>query len=154
MFRRSVLNSTALYEEKFWSHEDSDIFCQMSLIAEVHYLSDRLYIKREHANNLTKVGRSNYDAFRNKWDWYYLTHPGSESTILKARHYYYRRHRPLRDFKTAAKTAKLFCKAPSVAKLRWMTELLDSGFRGLLQGEKSITKQPGSKNQNIAVSSK
>jgi glycosyltransferase involved in cell wall biosynthesis len=106
MFRRSVLHQTALYDESFWSHEDSDIFCKMSLCAEVHSLAHRLYIKREHANNLTKVGRSNYSEFRQKWDWYDLAHPEFAATILAARRYYYQRHRPLRDFKVAFKTAK------------------------------------------------
>jgi glycosyltransferase involved in cell wall biosynthesis len=142
MFRRSVLDQTTLYEEGFWSHEDSDIFCQMSLYAEVHSLPNRLYIKRTHANNLTKVGRSNYSEFRQKWDWYHLAHPEFTSSILAARRYYYRFHRPLRDFKVALKTAKLFCKEPSLAKIQWMMTLLKSGFNGLLRGGKNPVGAP------------
>ncbi len=135
MFRRSVLERTPLYDESLWSHEDCDIFCQMSLRSEVHFLPDRLYIKREHAHNLTKTGRSDYGEFRKKWDHYHLAHPEFTSPVISARRYYYHLHRPLRDFKVAVKSAKLFCKEPSAAKLRWTLTLLKSGIRGLLRLE-------------------
>lgn len=138
IFRSAVLVRTTLYEESYWSHEDSDIFCQMSLLAEVHALPDRLYRRREHGGNLTMSGRSTADAFRRKWDFYDRTHPETAAIIGPARRYYYGWHEPLRDFKVAFMALRNLLRKPSVKELRWMLHLIRSGIAGLLFGERRL----------------
>lgn len=137
-FRHSVLARTTLYEESYWSHEDSDIFCQMCLLAEVHALPDKLYRRREHGRNLTMSGRSNYGEFRRKWDFYERGHPEAASVVVPARRYYYRVHKPLRDFKVALMTLKILVRKPTMHGLKWMLQLVREGVTGLLVGERSI----------------
>ena len=131
-----------MYEESFWSHEDSDIFCQMSLISEVHALPDRLYRRREHGKNLTATlvssARWTEDKFRSKWDFYDRAHPETAEIIGPARRYYYRRHAPLRDFKVALMTLKILVRKPTMKGLKWMLELIGSGITGLVIGERRL----------------
>lgn len=138
IFRASVFARTTLYEEHYWSHEDSDIFCQMSLISEVHALPDRLYRRREHGKNLTMSGLSTGDVFRRKWDFYDRMHPETAHIIGPARRYYYRRHKPLRDFKVALIALKSLLRKPTIKELKWMLYLVAHGLVGLVVGERLL----------------
>lgn len=141
IFRTSVFARTTLYEESYWSHEDSDIFCQMGLLAEVHALPDRLYRRREHGLNLTRSGPSTAREFRRKWDFYDVTHPETAHIIGPARRYYYRRHEPLRDFKVAWITLKILVRKPSIRELNWMFQLIRHGLLGLVIGERRLAAE-------------
>ncbi len=135
LFRCSVFKQTQGYTEAFWSHEDSDIFCQMALVAEVHYLPQRLYYKREHDRNLTRLNQSrDYEAFRYKWDNYQAPTLAQQQLIEQARWHYYRRHAPLRDLKVARKAFSEFLREPRTDRLRRIISLIKSGLRGLMNG--------------------
>ena len=138
VFRSAVFAQTTLYEESYWSHEDSDIFCQMSLLAEVHALPDKLYRRREHGKNLTTSGRVTVDAFRRKWDFYDRLHPETAAVVGPARRYYYGRHEPLRDFKVALLAFRNVLRRPSLKELRWGLQLVRSGIIGLAVGERRL----------------
>jgi glycosyltransferase involved in cell wall biosynthesis len=132
VFRAAVFRETTGYEMDFWSHEDSDIFCQMALRAEVHYLDNRLYNRRIHGGSLTFSPRANYGAFRNKWDNYKSSDAAVNALIEKSLIYYYTRHKPLRDMKVSLKAFGEFVKTQKVAKLRWAWICLKSGLSDLI----------------------
>jgi hypothetical protein len=132
VFRRSVLDRTSGYEEDFWSHEDSDIFCQMALLAPVHYLPERLYAKRVHASNLTASPKADYGKFRRKWDNYRSHDPAVNRLIDHALRYYYGCHAPLRHFKVALSAARKFPAAPNWRQLAWSWKCLRMGIDDLL----------------------
>jgi glycosyltransferase involved in cell wall biosynthesis len=105
--RRSVFDRTTGWEEGFWTHEDSDMFCQMALLAEVHHLPTVLYRKREHPGSImAQKKRNHYGAFRAKWDGPEVLRLYDRQRILKARRWYYRRHRPMRDLRIALKALR------------------------------------------------
>lgn len=113
------------------------MFCQMALLAAVHYVPDRLYFKRVHGASVTQQGGRVQDAyrrFREKWDNYQTDDPKQQEVLRKAKKYYYTRHRPFRDLKVAAKTLGLFLRRPSMADMKWFLTLCKSGFRGLFGG--------------------
>ena len=135
MHRRSVYVQTEGWDTTFWPHEDTDMFCQMALLAKVHCLPDRLYLKRIHPaqgmSDGTRVERS-YIAFRAKWD---NRHPKNahEAALLKhAKKYYYAMHRPCRDLKVGRKALLEFFAHPNLARLRWCVRLLASALHGLI----------------------
>jgi GT2 family glycosyltransferase len=132
LFRVSTLRRTDGYEEDFWSHEDSDIFCQMALLAPVHYLPGRLYLKRVHGNNLTASSRASYAKFRDKWDRMHLSDPLRDRELVRAMHYYYGRHAPLRHFKVALMAAQEFVNGKGWASLRWSLQCFGDGCADLL----------------------
>jgi hypothetical protein len=70
MYRRSVYEQTTGWETAFWPHEDTDMFCQMPLQSKVHFLPDRLYLKRVHRAQGMYGARVQeaYGKFREKWD--------------------------------------------------------------------------------------
>lgn len=55
LYRRSVFEQTQGWGPKFniWN-DDTDMFCQMSFIADVCYIPDRLYLYRDHSSNRSK----------------------------------------------------------------------------------------------------
>ncbi len=132
LFRRSVFNLTNGYTESFWSHEDSDILCQMALVGPTHYIPDRLYSYRERPGSLTKAGPSSYADFRARWDCYQSSNPITQRTIAKARSHYYRKHRPLRDFKVSAKAFREFVANRQMHSLKWAAECFRNGCLGLI----------------------
>lgn len=109
LYRRGVFARTDGWEPRLRCHEDADMFCQMALLADVHYLPDRLYLKRIHPGQITNTADpasaqsiwDNYDVFRQKWD----TRPGRnehETHLLRrARAFYNGRFQPCRDLKLA-----------------------------------------------------
>lgn len=128
LFRCSVFGQTSGYEESFWAHEDSDIFCQMSLLSEVHYLPDRLYDVRIRSHSLSRAGHKETSSFRDKWDLYFSDRPDRNHTIEKALKYYYNRHKPMRDFKVGVKAFKNFILTAEVHQLRWSFQCFGAGL--------------------------
>lgn len=132
LFRNSVFKLTTGYEQDFWSHEDSDIFCQMCLEAEVHYMPDRLYEKRTHGNNLTFSPKADYKKFRDKWDYFVSDRTEVNIKIECAIKYYYGIHAPIRHFKVGLKAAGEFIKQREKHRFEWMLKLFKDGLRELL----------------------
>jgi glycosyltransferase involved in cell wall biosynthesis len=140
IFRSSVFAQTNGYEPDFWSHEDSDIFCQMALLSEVHFLPAHLYRKRTHGHNLTRSSRADYGKFRNKWDNYFSDNSETNRKIEIAFKYYYRRHAPLRHFKISIKAFKEFLRNKELHSLLWSCECFKNGFIDLFL-QKELTKR-------------
>ncbi len=132
LFKKKVYDLTTGYEEAFWSHEDSDIFCQMALFADVHYLSDRLYIVRDKRNSLTGSPKADYSKFRDKWDFYFSEDDEVNSKIDNALKYYYGAHAPLRHFKISIKAGREFLKNGKMATLKWFLQCFTRGLMDLL----------------------
>ncbi len=128
VYRKSVFEKTKGYELK--SQEDTDMFCKMSLLAEVHYLPEYLYKKRRHANNLAhkKSYRKTHQVFRDKWDLYQSDDPATNEKIIEALKYYYLRHKPLRDFKVSLRALKKFFRRFDFHDLKWSFQLMGDGF--------------------------
>jgi glycosyltransferase involved in cell wall biosynthesis len=127
IFRSSIFAQTKGYEPDFWSHEDSDIFCQMALLAEVHYLPSRLYQKRTHGHNLTGSSRADYGKFRSKWDNYFCDDPDMNRKIDNAFRYYHGLHAPLRHFKISVKAFKEFLRNRTFRSLSWSWHMFKCG---------------------------
>lgn len=131
-YRRSVFVKTNGYELK--SQEDTDMFCKMSLLAEVHYLPEYLYRKRRTLNNLAHAPayRSTHALFRNKWDYYQSDDPAVNDLIDKSIRYYYVRHVPLRNFKVSMKAFKQFTRNKKLHTLSWSIRCFKNGVAELL----------------------
>jgi glycosyltransferase involved in cell wall biosynthesis len=137
LFRTSTFMKSTGYVNKFWSHEDADIFCQMALLSKVHYLPFHLYNKRTHTHNLTTGNRKNYSEFRRKWDYFKSEDSIINTKIEKAIKYYYNIHSPLRDLKVAFKTIKILLKnRKDTGQLNWIRELLRSCIDNLIYNKK------------------
>lgn len=132
VYRRIVFVQTDGYVLK--SQEDTDMFCQMSLLAEVHYLPEYLYRKRRHTSNLAhnKNYISTHHIFRDKWDLYQSDNPEITKKIEQAIAYYYNRHKPLRDFKVAAKSLRKFLRKRDFHAFKWCMQCLGAGFSEIL----------------------
>lgn len=128
VYRRSVFVKTKGFELK--SQEDTDMYCKMRLLAEVHYLPEYLYIKRRHPNNLAhkKSYTKTHYAFREKWDTYYSENPEINVLIEKSLKYYYTRHKPLRAFKVAAKAFRKFLSNRDPHSLKWSFQCIGEGM--------------------------
>ncbi len=128
VYRRSVFIQTNGFELK--SQEDTDMYCKMRLLAEVHYLPEYLYIKRRHPNNLAhqKSYTKTHYAFREKWDHYFTENTEVNEMIEECLKYYYTRHKPLRAFKVAAKAFKKSLKQRDLKSLLWSFECVGEGL--------------------------
>lgn len=132
MFRRSVFEQTTGWTNEFWPHEDTDMFCQMALLAEVHYLPDRLYRKRLHpgAGFLdTKRMMHAYELFRKKWDNYQPRNEREAKLLRNASRFYQKSFRPLRNIKVGTKALGEFVRRPELAKLQWAMGLYRDALR-------------------------
>lgn len=140
MYRKSVYDKTTgwgIEFSVFSAQEDTDMFCQMALLAPVHYLPGRLYCKRVHEQSITQQHeriQAAYAYFRAKWDHYSPSDPRLAAIIRDAKRHYYTRHKPFRDFKVAAQALKELVHEPSKARLSWFLSLCKWGIRGLLFG--------------------
>jgi glycosyltransferase involved in cell wall biosynthesis len=133
MYRRSVFEKTEGWETSFWPHEDTDMFCKMALLASVHFLPNRLYLKRIHSQQGMsdwKRLQKAHGAFRRKWDEIEPRNDRESKLLAHARRHYYSRHRPSRDLKVAAKALGEFVRKPNLKKLCWFMELLTSACKG------------------------
>jgi len=137
MFRKSVYKRTKGWEielSPFSAHEDTDMFCQMALLAAVHYVPYRLYLKRVHGASVTQQAhliQNAYAKFREKWDNYQTDDPRQQEVLRKAKKYYYTRHRPFRDLKVAAQTFSLLLRHPSKERMNWFIFLCKSALGGM-----------------------
>ena len=107
LYRREVFARTDGWDAGLRVHEDTDMFCQMALLGEVHYLPDRLYFKRVHDRQSTHLGDdarrahiwSQYDLFRRKWDERVGRDDRQNRVLARARAFYRNRFEPCRDLK-------------------------------------------------------
>ena len=142
MYRRSVFQATSGWEEKlsrFSAQEDTDMFCQMALLGTVHYLPERLYLKRVHGASVTQQSdrvQNAYTVFRQKWDNYQSADRAKAGTLSAAKRHYYTRHKPFRDLKVALVELPAFFRKPSIGHIRWTLGLLKSGIAGLFSRER------------------
>ena len=136
MYRRSVYSRTEGWETAFWPHEDTDMFCQMALLAKVHYLTERLYLKRIHPAQGMNSGRVQdaYKGFRAKWDNRVPRNAEEGVVLAQAKKYYYSLHRPCRNLKVSLKALRAFLRQPSWAAWRWFVHLFGTGLYRLLCG--------------------
>ncbi len=132
VYRRSVYLKTNGFE--LASQEDTDMYCKMALLAEVHYIPDYFYIKRRHPGNLAhnKKYKATHRVFRNKWDTYQSSDPKVNRLIQESLKYYYTRHKPLRDLKVSAKAFRIFIRKADLHSLRWSMECLGAGLSDLV----------------------
>jgi len=128
VFRTRIFGQTKGYEKSFWAHEDSDIFCQMALLSEVHYIPDHLYKVRVRGDSLSKSVVKRPRLFRKKWDYYQSDKPEINALIEKSLKYYYTRHKPLRDFKVGLKSLRGFITSHNTRALLWAMECFNSGL--------------------------
>lgn len=147
VYRRNVFVKTNGYELK--SQEDTDMFCKMSLLAEVHYLPVYLYKKRRHQSNLAHSTKyqSTHHVFREKWDLYQSEDPEVQKKIEDAIKYYYMKHKPFRDFKVSLKSFRKFILKGDFFALKWSAQCFFAGtgdvlfrnsYRNIMGQRKSI----------------
>lgn len=119
VYRRSVFIRTEGYVLD--SQEDTDMFCQMSLLSEVHYIPEYLYQKRITKNNLAHSEKymATHKYFRQKWDFYHSDDPKVNVLIKESLKYYYTSHKPLRDLKIGSKAFKVFLNNHLLGSLKW-----------------------------------
>lgn len=150
-YRRSVFIKTNLYELK--SQEDTDMFCKMSLLSEVHYLPEYLYIKRRTLNNLAHAVsyRSTHRFFREKWDLYRSDDPAQTRLINNSIRYYYVMHVPLRHLKVSAKAFREFLKTKKLHQLKWSIRCAKNAAKEMLfkKSYKEIKRKRQSMNAKV-----
>ena len=81
----------------------------MALLADVHCLPDRLYLKRIHPGQSTNTANpaaaqliwDSYDLLRQKWDARIPRNERETRLLQRARLFYERRFQPCRDLKLA-----------------------------------------------------
>lgn len=132
VFGTQVFNQTEGYDERFWRHEDSDIFCQMALLSEVHYIPEYLYKVRMRNNSLSHSKVKKPSNFRKKWDNYQCDNEEINNLIEKCLKYYYTRHKPLRDFKVGLKAMRNFFSTRDRHSFFWSLQCFNSGFIDLI----------------------
>ncbi|MDD5348909.1 MAG: glycosyltransferase family 2 protein [Chthoniobacteraceae bacterium] len=136
LLRKAVFQQTTGWEEtlsRYSAQEDTDMFCQMALRAAVHYLPERLYLKRVHGASITHQFsriQEAYTLFRQKWDHYQTDDPRQQALLTAARRHYATRHKPFRDLKVALQTLPSFLRAPSKARWDWMAALYREAWQG------------------------
>jgi len=143
MYRRSVYLKTKGWTSAFWPHEDTDMFCQMALLTEVHFTPERLYLKRIHpAQGMSdgpRIQRS-YAAFREKWDNQRPTNHREAILLQHAKSYYYSMHKPCRDLKVARIALLEFFTGLNFKSLGWSVRLMMSALQGFVFNRMKPTK--------------
>jgi glycosyltransferase involved in cell wall biosynthesis len=135
IYRRSVYERTTGWEVHFWPDEDTDMFCQMALLAKVHFIPDRLYLKRSVAGQGSQnpaLLSDGYSKFRKKWD-NRVPRDAREAALLRqAKHFLYRRYFPSLYLLGAARAVKSFLKTGHFREFRMeLASNLASAFKGL-----------------------
>jgi glycosyltransferase involved in cell wall biosynthesis len=136
MFRRSVFLQAGGWTTEFWPHEDTDLFCKMSLLGQVHYLPARLYRKRVHSGNAlndTERLMKAYGLFRQKWDHFQPRNQAEAITLRNAARFYRASFRPLRHVKVGTKAVGEFLRSRDPGKLRWALSLFRAAFRDAIR---------------------
>ena len=137
MYRRSVYVQTEGWETSFWPHEDTDMFCQMALLAKVHFLPDRLYLKRVHPDQGMSDGprvQAAYGKFRAKWNDRQPRNPHEAKLLRDATRYYNGVHKPFRDLKVARLVLGELLRGFTMKQLRFFMWLIGSALQGFLFG--------------------
>jgi GT2 family glycosyltransferase len=137
LYRRKIWERTAGWDANLSYAEDADMFCQMALLAPVHYIPARLYQKRVHpsqamnSTNHEKIQLAHHK-FRAKWANMLLNTPHQSAILKYARRHYHRRHAPFRDLKVARLLFGEWRRdgRRDAPKLRRVLELLVSAARG------------------------
>lgn len=132
LYRKSVFVKTGGYELK--SQEDTDMFCKMALLAEVHFIPYHLYYKRITGCNLAYQRdylKTHYQ-FREKWDLYKGKDEAENKMIENAIFYYYVKHNAIRSFKVGGKAFMEFLDLFSIKKLRWACDCFKEGLKELI----------------------
>jgi FkbM family methyltransferase len=136
LFRKWVFLCTKGFEDElscFSCHEDTDIFCQMALIAKVHHLAERLYLKRKHEAQITanhKLMQEGSRVLRKKWDCFRPRNFEEERMLCDAKRYYYRIHVPLRSLKVACKAFIEFVQTGKPSSFWWGLRLVGDAVSG------------------------
>ncbi|MEO0532114.1 MAG: glycosyltransferase family 2 protein [Planctomycetota bacterium] len=119
LYRREVFQSVGGYDTRFDGREDHDLFMRVSLDATIHYLPDRLYRYRLHAEQSTK----NHEKFRaesrlinDKWD-RFVPDERQAPLLRAARAYRDLVHLPLRQMRGGIRLA---------SRGRWASGLRES----------------------------
>lgn len=145
LFRRHVFERTQGWDVRLFRHEDTDMFCQMALLSEVHYLSDRLYTYRIHGKNITCMSDSiatqnfetfkpgGYELFREKWDNRVPRNSCERDILDHARRYYYGIHRPLRFLRIALLSLRDFIRTGRLAALQWTSVCVRESLTGAMR---------------------
>jgi len=140
LYRRAVFEQTEGWDCRLTRHEDTDMFCQMALLAEVHYLPRVLYTYRLHGKNVTRLSDEEagnifqtftleaHKVFREKWNSYIPRNAHERKTLDAAKRYYYGVHRPLRHLKICLESIRLFLKTGDVRSLKWAMQLVKFFF--------------------------
>jgi glycosyltransferase involved in cell wall biosynthesis len=137
LIRRAVFEKTTGFERAlspFSAHEDTDIFCQLALHAPIHYIPERVYLKRDHGGNIThsfELISKSYGVFRAKWEAIGASTAEQAQILQDARRFYRRRFLPLRDFKVGCKALGEAASTRSLDKLRWSMSLFSNGISGI-----------------------
>ena len=135
LYRRSVFVQTAGWDPRFniW-HDDTDMFCQMSLIADVHYIPDRLYRYRDHASNRSKDPRvvETVRLLQEKWRSYTPKNKREARLLAEAIWYHDYRHVPFRYIWVGLQGLVESITERSWAKLRWGVKNLMIGLRKVI----------------------
>ena len=134
MYRKNVFEKTTGWETAFSAHEDTDMFCQMALLSKVHFLPDRLYLKRAHPEQLVKKSgliEAGYAKFRQKCGYLPTPHRGRSDCVEKCQLQLFLTP-PRRDLKVAAKALREFSSNWRYSSLCWCLKLFSSAARGFL----------------------
>ncbi len=121
VYRRSVYEQTTGWEIAFWPDEDTDMFCQMALLAKVHFIPDRLYLKRvlpgQGSQNHALVAKSSLQ-FRQKWDNFAPRNEREAEVLRQARYFFYCRYRPAQHLRAVARALVSFFKTGDFRNFR------------------------------------
>ena len=125
MMRKAVFAATRGWSEEFWGHNDTDMLLQMALEAEVRYLPERLYFKRQIEGSLIRRPgrRALYGKLRAKWDFYPAPDARRQGLIDRARENYYRKFRPARAGWTLLKRVRLWVSGPTRVRAAGVMEM-------------------------------
>ncbi|GAB5559641.1 MAG: hypothetical protein SynsKO_12880 [Synoicihabitans sp.] len=142
LHRRSVFDrvshwESAMTKRPVHGHEDTDMFCQFSLISEVHFLPNRLYYKREHSKAATQNHQGMQDSYtllRKKWDRLAQSESTYAADFKLSLEYYQKVHRPLRNLKVALKAIKVAFKGTEPGVGRFAMTLVWENIPRILVG--------------------
>lgn len=120
LYRASAFTKTPGFDLEIWSHEDSDMACQMALVSEVHYVPNPLYLYRKRNDGKSLSSRTGLDhrAFRAKWDYFVAADPAINAQIEAALDYYYGSHAPFFQLRKCVRSLGQFGRKPQPETLR------------------------------------
>jgi glycosyltransferase involved in cell wall biosynthesis len=134
--RRSVFDKTDGWDIGLWPYEDTDMLCQLSMLAKVHSVRSRLVGYRQHQDQSTTGGAQRSRHWKEhglarmqaKWDREIALDHAKAEILDRACVYYHQVHEPLRNLFVARRAFWEFIRNPSAGKLGWFLQLLLSFF--------------------------